>query len=436
MEQLEGSFEAYVESIERKFAGPGIAKIVPPKGWTPRKKGYAKVDIQIPQPIKQLATGSRGLYRLLLVQGKAQSLAKDFRPMATDKDNAPPCTDSREELERHYWRNLTLRPPHYGADIEGSLFDRGLKGWNLRHLDSLLTRTLKKKKISLPGCNTPMLYFGMWRSTFAWHTEDVDLASVNYLHYGAPKAWYCIPPEHRERFERMLKGILPDLFRSCPEFMRHKELMVSPEFLRLHSIPVVKVMQYPGEFILNAPGAYHAGFNCGYNCAESVNFATKRWIITGAVAEPCRCNEDSIQIDMSMFLDAASGKARQAILDAQGESSSDSDSEDEGEDSDDESGAASHSESGNAQRKAGRPGAKGKAKLTTSGSRTMAQAAESSSSSPAAQTTSRKRGRPAEDVSTETSAKRLAAAAARAERAQARASSAASEGRRAIYFLN
>ena len=31
--------------------------------------------------------------------------------------------------------------------------------------------------------------------------------------------------------------------------------MVSPEMLRLHSIPVVKVVQYPGEYIINAPGA-------------------------------------------------------------------------------------------------------------------------------------------------------------------------------------
>ena len=31
--------------------------------------------------------------------------------------------------------------------------------------------------------------------------------------------------------------------------------MVSPELLRLHSIPVVKVTQYPGEFIINYPGA-------------------------------------------------------------------------------------------------------------------------------------------------------------------------------------
>jgi len=54
------------------------------------------------------------------------------------------------------------------------------------------------------------------------HSEDMDLHSVNYLHYGAPKYWYCIPPEHRERFERWVKDQVPDCFRGCSEFIRHK----------------------------------------------------------------------------------------------------------------------------------------------------------------------------------------------------------------------
>lgn len=58
------------------------------------------------------------------------------------------------------------------------------------------------------------------------HTEDLDLASVNYLHYGASKSWYCIPPAHRPRFEQVLRDQLPDLFRQCPEFFRHKVRML------------------------------------------------------------------------------------------------------------------------------------------------------------------------------------------------------------------
>ncbi len=57
-------------------------------------------------------------------------------------------------------------------------------GWDVSRLDSLLSRTLREKNITLSGVNSSYLYFGMWRSLFAWHTEDCDLYSVNYLHYG------------------------------------------------------------------------------------------------------------------------------------------------------------------------------------------------------------------------------------------------------------
>ncbi len=33
---------------------------------------------------------------------------------------------------------------------------------------------------------------------------------------------YIISPEHRERFEYVIKTQLPELFKQCPEFLRHK----------------------------------------------------------------------------------------------------------------------------------------------------------------------------------------------------------------------
>jgi hypothetical protein len=43
------------------------------------------------------------------------------------------------------------------------------QGWNLRHLDTLLSSVLEEKGFKLPGVNTPYLYFGQWRSVFAWY---------------------------------------------------------------------------------------------------------------------------------------------------------------------------------------------------------------------------------------------------------------------------
>lgn len=96
--------------------------------------------------------------------------------------------------------------------------------------------------VKISGVNTAYLYFGMWRSSFAWHTEDMDLHSINYLHYGESKFWYSIPPEYARRFERMAQGLFPSLAKECPAYLRHKMCMISPNVLRQNSIPYNKVI--------------------------------------------------------------------------------------------------------------------------------------------------------------------------------------------------
>lgn len=221
--------------------------------------------------------------------------------------NAKPSDFTVEEcknIEKMYWRRFTFgSPPMYGADGSGSLFDESVKDWNVAALDDLLMRI--NPHMPMPGVNTPYLYFGMWRATFSWHVEDADLYSINYIHFGSPKFWYSVPQAHAERFERVMAGYFPRDQQRCPEFLRHKSFLVSPTNLAKDNIPLNRVIQFPGEIVLTYPYGYHSGFNLGFNCAESINFATEGWLDIGRRARACVCLPDTVRIDVDSWLEEA-----------------------------------------------------------------------------------------------------------------------------------
>jgi hypothetical protein len=50
------------------------------------------------------------------------------------------------------------------------------------------------------------------------------------------------------------------------------------------------------------PRGYHAGFNLGLNCAESVNFALDSWLELGKKAQACQCISDRCVVCTFTFL--------------------------------------------------------------------------------------------------------------------------------------
>ncbi|GJJ16220.1 hypothetical protein Clacol_010516 [Clathrus columnatus] len=234
----------------------------------------------------------------------------------TSEDYTP---DFCKSLERMYWRSCGLgRPPWYGADMKGSLFTEETKNWNVATLPSVLSRLLGPQS-QISGVNTPYLYFGMWRATFAWHVEDMDLYSINYVHFGSPKqyvalprisfarlgvltlisSWYAIPQARAQALETTMKDT-----SNCPQFLRHKSFLASPSLLSKSSVKPNVLVQHAGEFVVTFPRGYHAGFNLGLNCAESTNFALDSWIELGLKAAFCGCVTDSVRIDVKGLIEA------------------------------------------------------------------------------------------------------------------------------------
>ncbi|KAM7344854.1 uncharacterized protein ACRADG_011412 isoform 2-T4 [Cochliomyia hominivorax] len=298
-------FPKYIAYMESQGAHKaGLAKVVPPPEWVPRKSGYDDLDalkITIPAPICQVVTGKQGLYQQINIQKKPLTV-KQFSELASTERYQTPKHFDYEDLERKYWKNITYVAPIYGADVSGSITDPDQSSWNINRLGTILDYVNEDYGIQIDGVNTAYLYFGMWKTTFAWHTEDMDLYSINYLHFGAPKTWYAVPPEYGRKLEKVANQYFPASYKNCNAYLRHKMTLISPQILKQHDVPVNKITQESGEIMITFPFGYHAGFNHGFNCAESTNFAMERWIEYGKRATQCTCSNDMVKISMDTFV--------------------------------------------------------------------------------------------------------------------------------------
>ena len=297
----------YIKSdIEGKsLQSDGIVRIKSPEEWianqTINKEGFhpRELEMDIPTPVTQTFTKTKTPGAFTSTSNKEDALEVGaYFKLATKKQNARPAGRNHKEVENLYWESLNngKNPPLYGADVADTLIKDDKAIWNNRKGADILN----KIGTQVTGGAGSYLYYGMWRSTFSWHIEDMDLYGVNYLHYGDSKTWYCVPPSEGHKLEDLVRELYPDY--SCRNILRHKICTISPRLLISKGIRVTKTVQHAGELIIVFPHAYHAGFNHGFNIAEASNFGTEAWLEHGKRSRFCTCRDlekKIVKIDLS-----------------------------------------------------------------------------------------------------------------------------------------
>ncbi|XP_058763337.1 lysine-specific demethylase REF6 [Vicia villosa] len=302
---------AYIFKIEKEASKYGICKIIPPVPPCPKKTAISNLNRcqprfttrqqQIgfcprrPQPVRRPVWHSGNHYSFREFEAKAKSFEKSYFKKGKKLGQFSPL-----EVEAMYWKATADKPfcVEYANDMPGSAFGEvndggyggfggdgfltvGETGWNMRGVSRANGSLLKFMKEEIPGVTSPMVYVAMLFSWFAWHVEDHDLHSLNYLHMGASKTWYGVPREAAVAFEDVVRvhgygGEVNPLVTFA--ILGEKTTVMSPEVFVQAGVPCCRLVQNAGEFVVTFPRAYHTGFNHGFNCGEAANIATPEWL--------------------------------------------------------------------------------------------------------------------------------------------------------------
>lgn len=239
---------SYIFKIEKEASKFGICKIVPPVPPSPKKTAIVNLNRSLAaraacsdssnskspptfttrqqqigfcprktRPVQKSVWQSGEYYTFQQFEAKAKSFEKSYLKKCGKKGGLSPL-----EIETLYWR-ATLDKPfsvEYANDMPGSAFVPvsakmfreagegtmlGETAWNMRGVSRAKGSLLRFMKEEIPGVTSPMVYVAMMFSWFAWHVEDHDLHSLNYMHMGAGKTWYGVPRDAAVAFEEVVR---------------------------------------------------------------------------------------------------------------------------------------------------------------------------------------------------------------------------------------
>ena len=268
---------AYIFKIEKEASQYGICKIIPPVPPAPKKTAIGNLNRSLlarnaanassdskpastfttrqqqigfcprkQRPVHKPVWKSGEHYTFQEFEAKAKNFERNYLKRYSKKGSL-----SALEVETLFWKATVDKPfsVEYANDMPGSAFvplnskkssgggreagegvTVGETPWNMRAVSRAKGSLLRFMKEEIPGVTSPMVYIAMLFSWFAWHVEDHDLHSLNYLHVGAGKTWYGVPRDAAVAFEEVVRvdGYAGE-FNPLGEFS--ELLIMSPLFL-------------------------------------------------------------------------------------------------------------------------------------------------------------------------------------------------------------
>lgn len=131
----------------------------------------------------------------------------------------------------------------YAYAWNGSIFNSDIHKLNLSKLGNAIDNL--NHKLLAKGINKSMILVAGEGTSFSWHTEDRDLASILYHHFGDDKIWVFIHPKSRSYFEAFIKSDFATFENSdCANIIKHKRCLTDLKWLDDHKIEYSIVNNY------------------------------------------------------------------------------------------------------------------------------------------------------------------------------------------------
>ncbi|KAA0203502.1 hypothetical protein HAZT_HAZT007959 [Hyalella azteca] len=230
------------------------------------------------------------------------------------------------EVDERYWSIVTEGTRHvcvHEASLDTSEHGYGFTSpknspsakhpWNLKNLCQS-SSTILRSMGNVIGVTSPTLHVGMLFSSVCWYRDPHSLPWIEYLHSGASKIWYGVASSAEEKLREAMSELVPEFVKDSPIWLPSDTTMVDPTSLSESGVPVCRVVQEPGQFVLVFPGAFTASLCTGYLIAESAFFARHHYFER---AEKCfallaKCREPAM-FSLERLVVCVAGDARASV---------------------------------------------------------------------------------------------------------------------------